>query len=106
MVEQETNKNFTDQDFKCMDSHDMYRIKIYNKEKKVGKSFIFNLTEQEANFIKSEIDYFVFNSHGEPEKDRYYYSERQISKRIINKIDKLFDISEQRDIKLKEILGF
>jgi len=92
-------------DFNSMDSHDVYRIKIYNKETKVGKSYIFNLTEKELKFIAEEVRYFVFelNSRSE-DKDSLYYKERQYAQRIINNINKLLDVTTQRDKLLNKLL--
>lgn len=96
--------DYNESDFKDMDSHDIFRIKIYQKETKVGKSYVFNLTEKELKFIASEVDYFVFGRFSEDDKDKYYYQERGYSRRIINNINKLLDVTLQRDKLLNEIL--
>lgn len=98
-------KEYTDDDFKKMDTHDVFRIKIEQKEKRVGKSCIFELTEKEAKFISSEIDYFVFDlASSREDKDRFYYSERQMAKRIIKNINNLLDTQYQRNLTLDKIL--
>ena len=96
---------YTDKDFKSMDSHDVFRIKIHDKETKIGKSYVFNLTERELKFVAEEVRYFVFelNSRSE-DKDSLYYKERQYTQRIINNINKLLDVTTQRDKLLEKLL--
>jgi len=96
-----TNGDYSDEKLATFDEYDQLRIRIYRKHERLDKKYYLfsNLTEEEIKFISGEIDYWTFGGF---ERDLSEYAN---AKRIIKKIEDVFDVQKQRDLKLKQLLG-
>ena len=95
------HEKYTKEKLESMDEYDQFRISIYQKQSKYKKGYYIytGLTERELKFISGEMSHHVIYGF---EVDKY---KKMVAKRIVGKVQDIFNIELQRDLKLKELLG-